>query len=76
MPGATLEMIEMNYKVAGDVVISWGKWRMLVPMGEGEPMEILGRYTDVKAKRDGKWVFILDHASVPLQAPPGPPTEQ
>ena len=32
-------------------------------------VEAMGRYTDVKAQRDGKWVYIIDHASVPLPPP-------
>jgi len=68
--GAELELLETNYKVAGNVVFGWGKWRMTIPTGEEESIEMSGRYSDVKAKRDGKWVYIFDHASVPL--PPSP----
>jgi len=76
MPGATLELIESNYQVAGDVVIGWGKWRVKMTLPDGESMMLDGRYTDVKTKRDGKWVYILDHASAPLPPPPGPTTAQ
>jgi len=67
--GLKAEILEANYMVAGDVVIGWGKWRMTLSAENGEKVEILGRYTDVKAERDGKWVYILDHASVPLPPP-------
>lgn len=70
MPGASLELLESNNKVEGDVVLGFGKWRLTITPPEGDPMVINGRYTDVKAKRDGKWVYILDHASVPLPPPP------
>ena len=30
-----------------------------------------GRFSDVKAQKDGKWVYIIDRASVPLPPPPG-----
>lgn len=30
---------------------------------------MMGRYTDIKAERDGKWVYIMDHASMPLPPP-------
>jgi hypothetical protein len=33
-------------------------------------MELDGRFTDVKTQRDGKWVYILDHASAPMPGPP------
>jgi len=71
VPGADLELTEMNYKVAGDMVLSWGRWRLTMTSPAGESTAIEGRYSDVKAKRDGKWVYILDHASVPLPPPPG-----
>jgi ketosteroid isomerase-like protein len=63
----------MNYKVLGDSVVSWGKWRFTVTPPGGTPEIMDGRYTDLKAKRDGKWVFVLDHASAPL--PPPPPSK-
>jgi len=72
MPNATFELTETNYKAVGDVVIGWGKWRLTMTPSGGEPVVIDGRYTDVKAERDGKWVYILDHGSVPLPPPPAP----
>jgi uncharacterized protein (TIGR02246 family) len=71
-PGARLELLETNYRVAGDVVIGNGKWRMTMPSTTGAATELLGRYTDVKTERDGKWVYILDHSSAPLPPPPAP----
>jgi uncharacterized protein (TIGR02246 family) len=73
MPPATLEVIETNYKVVGDAVISWGTWRFTINPPGGGSMEMKGRYTDVKTKRDGKWVYILDHASAPFPPPPESP---
>jgi ketosteroid isomerase-like protein len=73
MKGAKLELTEVNYKAVGDVVLGWGTWRMQMTMPGGEVMKLTGRYSDVKAKRDGKWVYIMDHASVPLAPPPDSP---
>lgn len=70
MKGAKLELTEMNNKAVGDVVLGWGKWRIQMTMPGGEVMTLIGRYSDVKAKRDGKWVYIIDHASVVLPPPP------
>lgn len=67
-PKGKLEMLESHNTVAGDLVLGSGKWRFTVME---PPMEIVGRYTDVKAKRDGSWVYIMDHGSVPLPPPPG-----
>ena len=61
-----LKLTDMNYKISGDNVISWGLWKMVIHDGNGSKMEMTGRYTDIKAKKNGKWVYILDHASVPL----------
>jgi ketosteroid isomerase-like protein len=68
-PGAKLELLEANYQVAGDVVIGSGKWRMTIPSQTGPATELLGRYTDVKSQKDGKWVYTLDHSSAPLPPP-------
>ena len=68
-----LELLEHTNRAEGSVVIGTGLWRFTLNMPEGEPLVIEGRYLDVKAERDGKWVYIADHASVPL--PPPPETE-
>ncbi len=73
MPGAKLELTESHYIVNGELVLTWGRWRMTMPGPDAKPLTMEGRYTDVKAKRDGKWVYILDHASAPLPPPPPPP---
>ncbi len=70
MPGGRMEFTEKNEMVAGDMVIGWGRWRWTGEMPDGSSMSMDGRYTDVKAKRDGKWVYIIDHASAPLPPPP------
>jgi uncharacterized protein (TIGR02246 family) len=66
MKGAKLEMTEVHYIPAGDVVIGWGLWKLTMPGPEGKSVEVAGRYTDVKAERDGKWVYLIDHASMPM----------
>ena len=72
MPGAKLELIERHNDVHGDVVLGWGTWRLTIPAPKGPPQVMEGRFTDVKAMRDGKMVYIMDHASVPLPPPPPP----
>lgn len=70
MPGAHFKLAEVHQMVAGDLVIGWGLWRVTMPTPEGGSTTMEGRYTDVKTRRDGKWVYILDHASAPLAPPP------
>lgn len=74
--GVTVEATDLNYKVAGDVVISWGRWRTKMTPPNGLSMTLDGRGMGVAAKRDGKWVYILDHASVPYGAAPKSSTTQ
>ena len=54
---------------AGDVVLR-GPLTMTIPNGDGTSTVLQGRFSDVKAQRNGQWVYIMDHASVPL--PPAP----
>lgn len=70
MVGGKLELTESHQIPFQDVVVGWGLWHFTMPVPEGAPVEMVGRYTDVKAKRDGKWVYIVDHASVSV--PPAP----
>ena len=72
MPGAKIELTESHQFVVGDAVVGHGTFRMSMTGPDGEPMEILGRFTDVKAERDGAWVYLVDHASVPMPAPDAP----
>ena len=69
MPGAQLELSEKTNTIAGEFVITWGMFRLNIPGPEGADTVLEGRFTDIKAERDGKWVYVHDHASMPL-APP------
>jgi ketosteroid isomerase-like protein len=77
MNGAKHELTETNYKVAGDVVICWGRLKMSVPGPDSTaaPMVMEGRYMDEVANKDGRWVFVVDHASVALPKPAPPAAE-
>lgn len=61
-PGCRLEMIDPQYFVAGPCVIGYGRWKLTQPDGSAT----LGRFTAVTAKKDGKWVYVLDHPSQPV----------
>jgi len=67
MPGAKLEFLEQHDDPQGEVIVGWGTWKMTVPSAGGSQLTLQGRYSDVKAQRDGQWVYILDHASLPMQ---------
>ena len=68
--GATLALTESHHMVVGDAVASWGLWTMTMNGPDGSPITMSGRFTDLKAERDGRWVYLMDHASVPLPPPP------
>ena len=70
MRGATATYGEIRYTVAGDMVVGFGRWTITVPTPEGPVFEINGRFSDVKAEKDGKWVIIMEHGSVPMPRPP------
>lgn len=73
MKGATLEFLKSDNKVVGSVVLGSGTWRFTTPMPDGESIIVEGRYTDVKTRIDGKLVYIMAHASVPLPPQPDSP---
>ena len=64
-PESRLELLEPQNVVVGDVVMGWGRWRITAPSDSGPPEVLEGPYTDIKALRDGRWVRVMDHASVP-----------
>ena len=69
--GMKLELTETHHIALSDAVVSTGLWKMTMPGPDGATMTIEGRFSDVKAERNGKWVYLMDHASVPM--PPVPP---
>jgi ketosteroid isomerase-like protein len=71
MPGAKLELLTKHNDVHGDVVLGWGTWRMTVPTPD-KPQVMEGRYSDAKMMHDGKWVYVMEHVSVPLPPAPEP----
>ena len=75
MPGVKLENLSHHNDVHGDVVLGWGTFKMTIPT-PGGPQVIEGRYTDVKMMHDGKWVYVMDHASVPVPPPPPEPVKK
>ena len=62
---------EGTYETTGDTSLGWGYWSMtVVPKAGGEPIAMKGRATVVVRKIGGKWLYVVDHASVPLPPPP------
>jgi uncharacterized protein (TIGR02246 family) len=53
----------------GDTAVAWGLFIIMAePVGGGDPVEMQGRYMDVSRNIDGQWLYIADHASIPVPA--------
>jgi ketosteroid isomerase-like protein len=71
--GREVLMAKQEYRVLGDAVVGYGLFSLTTVPSLGPEVKIDGRYTEIIAKRDGKWVYILDHASIPIS--PNAPAE-
>ncbi|MDQ2870828.1 MAG: SgcJ/EcaC family oxidoreductase [Acidobacteriota bacterium] len=55
---------DARYETAGDRSLAWGKFQLtLVPKASGTPVTMSGRFSEMAEKRNGRWVYVLDHAS-------------
>lgn len=64
--------IEAVYETAGNIGVGWGRFTMTVTPKAGGPQEKWeGRATSVAKKINGKWLYVADHASMPMPPPPG-----
>jgi uncharacterized protein (TIGR02246 family) len=58
------EFSNMHYLVNGKHADSWGEFVLtLQPRAGGQPVVMKGRFSEVAERRDGKWLYIVDHAS-------------
>jgi uncharacterized protein (TIGR02246 family) len=65
--------IDSQYQTTGDVSVGFGKATLtMTPKAGGSPQMMSVRVTAVARKIGGKWLYVVDHASVPLP-PPTPP---
>lgn len=73
MGGCQLATNDVNYRAIGeDSVVSSGLWTMTCPAAEGAaPEEMKGRVTALLQRKDGRWLYVVDHASVPTPPPAG-----
>lgn len=58
----------------GDEAVAWGTYTIVaVAKDSGEESTSVGRFVDVSRRIDGKWVYVVDHASddpAPVPAKP------
>ena len=56
--------------IHGDTAVAWGLFTIMAEPAEGgDAVEMKGRYMDVARNMDGTWLYVADHASMPLPAP-------
>jgi uncharacterized protein (TIGR02246 family) len=66
----------MGGSTVGDDATSWGTFVLVaVDRKSGAESTEVGRYVDVSRKIDGKWVYVVDHASDD-PPPPAKPDDQ
>ncbi len=54
-----------HYATVGNRSVAWGRFTMtFVPKATGKPVVATGRFTEVTEKRNGRWVYTVDHASM------------
>lgn len=64
------ELSDDHLEIHGDTAIAWGLFTIMAePKEGGDPVEMKGRYMDVARNIDGRWLYVADHASVPLPPP-------
>ncbi len=63
---------DVHSKTAGNSSTGWGKFSItVVEKASGNTNVWVGRFTEVAEKRNGKWVYVVDHASIePAPASP------
>lgn len=55
---------DTHYQTVGESSVGYGNFKLTMqPKGGGDPVVMTGRYSVVAVKRDGRWVYIMDHAS-------------
>lgn len=66
-----VKFLSAKYETHGDTSIGWGHFLLrMTPKSGADPLVMEGRFSEVARNIDGKWLYVHDHASVPL--PPVP----
>lgn len=60
----SITLTRMGHTEMGDDSATWGTFALVVVAKEdGKETASVGRYTDVSRKIDGRWMYVMDHAS-------------
>ena len=67
------ELTLIATRTIGDDQVNWGTFKIvLVNKADGKEITEVGRFTDVTRKIDGRWMYVVDHASDDPPAEVGP----
>ena len=62
-----------HYETSGNLSVGWGDFALnLSPKAGGSPVSLSGRFSVIARKENGKWSYVVDHAS----ASPAPAAAQ
>jgi uncharacterized protein (TIGR02246 family) len=65
------ESADGHMEISGDLAVAWGLFTITAePLAGGDAIIMKGRYMDAAKNIDGQWLYIADHASMPM--PPAP----
>jgi ketosteroid isomerase-like protein len=71
----TIKIHHAKYKMSGDLGYGMGLFDLSYKDATtGKMMTLKGRWSSIFEKRDGKWVYVVDHASIPMPPAPGAST--
>ncbi len=59
-----LTVNEISYVRMGEMIMAVGTATYDLKPVNGAPMQIVERWTDLERKIDGRWVYVLDHATM------------
>lgn len=66
----SLEIKNASYMALGEYGLGWGNFSAVIAGKDGKETKFEGRLTNISGMKDGKWVYIVRHASAPLPPPP------
>jgi ketosteroid isomerase-like protein len=61
-PKVSLRIDEVSHVPVGDGIVAVGTATYNLQSADGSAVRIVERWTDLRRKIDGRWMYVLDHA--------------
>jgi hypothetical protein len=62
----SFECPEAHYQLLSpEAAAGWGRWKMTTQVGRKQE-SMIGRYTRIYGLIEERWVYVIDHASLPV----------